>query len=112
VAAINSLILPDSPLSTFWSIIVGLVVVWVTVMLSMIEMKYGKWTGIIGTIVRLLTLFIFLGLVVVFLVQNGKPAGTVTVADMKPTLVGSSASSACCSSCSSASSSPAAPLRR
>ena len=88
VAAINSLILPDSPLSTFWSIIVGLVVVWITVMLSMVEMKYGKWTGIIGTIVRLLTLFIFLGLVVVFLVQHGKPEGTVTVGDMKPTLVG------------------------
>ena len=88
VAAINSLILPDSPLNTFWSIVVGLIVVWVTVMLSMIEMKYGKWTGIIGTVVRLLTLFIFLGLVIVFLVQHGKPEGTVTVADMKPTLVG------------------------
>ena len=50
-------------MSTGWSIIVGLVVVWVTVMLSMIEMKYGKWTGIIGTVVRLLTLFIFLALV-------------------------------------------------
>jgi amino acid transporter len=89
VAAINSLILPaDQPMSTFWSIIVGLVVVWVTVMLSMIEMKYGKWTGIIGTVVRLLTLFIFLALVIVFLVQNGKPAGTVTVAELKPTIVG------------------------
>ena len=88
VAAINSLIVRDNPLSTCWSIVVGLVVVWVTVMLSMIEMKYGKWTGIIGTIVRLLTLFIFLALVIIFLVQHGKPAGTVTVADMKPTLVG------------------------
>jgi len=88
VAAINSLILPDNPLSTFWSIVVGLVVVWVTVMLSMIEMKYGKWTGIIGTIVRLLTLFIFLGLVIVYLFQEGKPAGTVTVADLRPTVVG------------------------
>ena len=89
VAAINSLILPkDQPMSTFWSIIVGLVVVWVTVMLSMIEMKWGKWTGIIGTIVRLLTLFIFLVLVVVFLVQHGKPAGTITVGSLRPTLVG------------------------
>ncbi len=80
VAAINSLILKE-PMSTGWSIVVGLVVVWVTVMLSMIEMKYGKWTGIIGTIVRLLTLFIFLALVVVFLVQNGKPEGTITVCE-------------------------------
>ncbi len=76
-------------MSTGWSIVVGLVVVWVTVMLSMIEMKYGKWTGIIGTVVRLLTLFIFLALVVVFLVQNGKPEGTITVVErLKPTLLG------------------------
>ena len=87
VAAINSLIL-DEPMSTGWSIVVGLVVVWVTVMLSMIEMKYGKWTGIIGTVVRLLTLFIFLALVAVFLVQNGKPEGTITVSDLRPTLLG------------------------
>ena len=87
VAAINSLILTE-PMSTFWSIVVGLVVVWVTVMLSMVEMKYGKWTGIIGTIVRLLTLFVFLGLVVVYLFQEGKPAGTVTVADLQPSIVG------------------------
>ena len=75
-------------MSTGWSIVVGLVVVWVTVMLSMIEMKYGKWTGIIGTVVRLLTLFIFLALVVVFLVQNGKPEGTIVASDLKPTLLG------------------------
>jgi amino acid transporter len=87
VAAINSLILKE-PMSTGWSIVVGLVVVWVTVMLSMIEMKYGKWTGIIGTIVRLLTLFIFLALVIVFLAQNGKPEGTITVASLKPSLLG------------------------
>ena len=79
----------------------------------MIEMKYGKWTGIIGTVVRLLTLFIFLALVVVFLVQNGKPEGTITVGDLKPTLLGlPRPSSACCSSCSSASSSPAARPKR
>ena len=87
VAAINSLIL-KTPMSTFWSIVVGLVVVWATIMLSMVEMRWGKWTGIIGTMVRLLTLFIFLVLVVVFLVQHGKPADTITVASLKPTLVG------------------------
>jgi glutamate:GABA antiporter len=87
VAAINSLIL-DKPMSTTWSIVVGLVIVWVTVMLSMVEMKYGKLTGWIGTIVRLLTLFIFLGLVVVYLFQEGKPAGTVQLGDLKPTVVG------------------------
>ena len=75
-------------MSTGWSIVVGLVVVWVTVMLSMIEMKYGKWTGIIGTVVRLLTLFIFLALVVVFLVQDGKPEGTITVSEPQADALG------------------------
>ena len=111
MAAINSLIL-DEPMSTGWSIVVGLAVVWVTVMLSMIEMKYGKWTGIIGTVVRLLTLFIFLALVVVFLAQNGKPEGTITVAISSRRSWASWPSSACCSSCSSASSSPAGRPRR
>jgi amino acid transporter len=75
-------------MSTSWSIVVGLAVVWVTVMLSMVEMKYGKWTGIIGTVVRLLTVFIFWALVVAFLVKNGRPEGTLAVADLKPSLVG------------------------
>ena len=112
VAAINSLILPE-PMSTFWSIVVGLVVVWVTVMLSMIEMKYGKWTGIIGTIVRLLTLFIFLGpghrLPRAERQARGHASPSPT---SSPASSASSPSSACCSSCSSASSSPAARPRR
>ena len=90
VAAINSLIL-DQPMSTFWSIVVGLVVVWVTVMLSMIEMKYGKWTGIIGTIVRLLTLFIFLGARHRVPRAERQARGDAHASDLKPTLPGSSA---------------------
>jgi glutamate:GABA antiporter len=89
VAAVNSLILkPHHPLGTLASILVGLGVVWACTVLSWIELKWGKWAGAIGTVVRLLTLGIFLVLVVVFLVQHGKPAGTVTVSDLKPSITG------------------------
>ena len=88
VAAVNSLIVPNNPLGTWGSIAVGLGVVWACTVLSWIELRWGKWAGAIGTVVRLLTLAIFLALVVVFLVKEGKPAGTVTVADLKPTIVG------------------------
>jgi amino acid transporter len=70
------------------SIAVGLGVVWACTALSWIELKWGKWAGAIGTVVRLLTLAIFLSLVVVFLVREGKPAGTITIPDLKPTIVG------------------------
>ena len=88
VAAVNSLILPNNPLGTWGSIAVGLGVVWACTVLSWIELKWGKWAGAIGTVVRLLTLAIFLALVVIFLIREGKPAGTITLADLKPTVVG------------------------
>ena len=88
VAAVNSLIVPKHPLGTGGSIAVGLAVVVACTAFSWIELRWGKWAGAVGTVVRLLTLGIFLTLVVVFLVQHGKPAGTVTVSDLKPTATG------------------------
>jgi amino acid transporter len=88
VAAVNSLVVPGHPLGTAASIAVGLAVVVACTAFSWIELRWGKWAGAVGTVVRLLTLGIFLTLVVVFLVQHGKPAGTVTVADLKPTVTG------------------------
>jgi len=88
VAAVNSFFLPHNPLGTWGSIAVGLGVVWACTALSWIELKWGKWAGAIGTIVRLLTWAIFLALVAVFLFTKGKPAGTITVTDLKPSIVG------------------------
>ena len=62
--------------------------VWAIVGLSLVELKWGKWTGILGTIVRLLMLAIFLVLVVAFLISHGKPAGTVTMSSVKPSVTG------------------------
>jgi len=87
VATINTFYLKN-PMGTAASIIVGILVVWAIVGLSLIELKWGKWTGIIGTIVRFLVLAIFLALVIAFLTSHGKPAGTVTVSSLKPSLTG------------------------
>jgi hypothetical protein len=85
VVTINTFYLKN-PMGTAASIIVGVLVVWAIVGLSLIELKWGKWTGIIGTIVRFLVLAIFLALVIAFLTSHGKPAGTVTVSSLKPSL--------------------------
>jgi amino acid transporter len=77
-----------SGFSTFWSIVIGVVVVWAIVGLSMIEVKWGRWTGIIGTVVRVSLLAVFLALVVWFLIAHGKPTGTITWSDLKPSLTG------------------------
>ena len=87
VATINTFYLKN-PMGTAASIVVGILVVWAIVGLSLIELKWGKWTGILGTIVRFLVLAIFLALVIAFLVTKGKPDGTVTVSSMKPTITG------------------------
>ena len=88
VAAVNSLVVPKHPLGTWPSIAVGLGVVCACTLFSWIELRWGKLAGLVGTVVRLLTLGIFLALVVVFLVQHGKPAGTVTFGSLRPTVVG------------------------
>ena len=88
VAVISSSLMLGRPISTVWEIVIGLAVVWAIVGLSIIELKFGRWTGNIGTFVRLAVLFIFLGLVVWFLIKNGKPAGTIGWGSLKPSLAG------------------------
>ncbi len=75
-------------IATIWSIIVGIAVVWAIVGLSIVELKWGRWTGNIGTFVRVACLAIFLVLVAWFLIKNGKPAGTVTWGSLKPSITG------------------------
>lgn len=88
VATINSLVVPNHHLGTWASVLVGVGVVCSVTIVSWIELRWGKWAGAIGTVVRLLALAMFLALVVTFLVQHGKPAGTLTMGDMKPSIAG------------------------
>ncbi len=87
VTTINTFYL-KKPMGTLPSIVVGVAVVWAIVGLSLVELKWGKWTGILGTVVRLLMLVIFLVLVVAFLISHGKPHGTATLASVKPSVTG------------------------
>ena len=88
VAVLSSKLMFNKPIGTVWEIVIGLAVVWAIVGLSIVELRFGRWTGNIGTFVRLAVLFIFLGLVVWFLIRNGKPAGTIGWGSLKPSLTG------------------------
>ncbi len=73
---------------TVWSIVIGLVVVWSIAGVSIVELRWGKLAGTIGTFVRAAVVIVFLGLVGWFLIRHGKPAGTVTWGSLKPSLTG------------------------
>jgi len=90
VATLSSGLMFNKPngIPTVWSIVIGIIVTWAIVGFSIVELKWGKWTGNIGTFVRIAVLAIFLGLVAWFLIKNGKPAGTVTWGSLKPSITG------------------------
>ena len=90
VATLGSGLMFDSAdgIGTVWSIVVGVAVVWAITGFAIVELKWGKLAGIIGALVRAIVIVVFVGLVVWFLVKNGKPAGTITLSSMKPSLAG------------------------
>ena len=90
VATLASGIMFDKPdgLSTTLSIIIGLAVVWAITGVSIIEVKWGRWTGILGTFVRIAMVALFLVLVAWFIIDKGKPAGTIGWGDLKPSISG------------------------
>lgn len=89
VATLSSgLMLDNGGFGTAWSIVIGLAVTWAIIGLSIVEVKWGRWTGIIGTIVRIALVVLFLILVVWFIIDKGKPAGTIGWADLKPSVSG------------------------
>ena len=75
IGVIDVFFTPKHPLNTWESIIVGLVFTWVTILLSVINLKYGKWTGNIGTSLKGLAMAVLLILTVVFLARHGLPHG-------------------------------------
>jgi len=88
VAVLSSKLMFGHAIGTGWEILIGLAVVWSIVGLSVIELKFGRWTGNIGTFVRLAVFFIFIALVAWFLIKNSKPAGTIGWGSLKPSLAG------------------------
>ncbi len=87
IAATDSLILHRQMGKTA-EIIFGLAFVWAVVGTAIIAVKYGKWVTNVGMIVKVLLTVAFLALTVAFLASKGRPAGTVGVADLRPTISG------------------------
>lgn len=84
IAAINVFVLPDHPVNTTWSIVIGLIFVWVNIGIAVVSLKHGKWAGNLGAAFKAIAVFLFVGLVIAYLVKHGVPASTVTAHDMVP----------------------------
>jgi glutamate:GABA antiporter len=87
IATLNTFVL-SKPLGTTGEIIVGLVFTWATVGTAIVAFRYGKWAPNLGTIVKILVVGIFTILFIVFLVHHGRPPGSSTAADLKPSING------------------------
>ena len=87
IAMLNAFVV-KKPLGTAAEIIFGLAFVWVTFLLAAIAMRWGKWGPNVGTIAKAVVAILFVVLVVAFLADKGRPAGTMTASDLKPTLTG------------------------
>lgn len=87
IATLNDFVL-RRPLGTAGEIVVGLIFTWVTVATAIVAFRYGKWAPNIGTIVKIAVVAIFTILFIVFLARHGRPAGVLTVADLKPSVNG------------------------
>jgi glutamate:GABA antiporter len=88
IGAINTFFFPDHPLNTTWSIIVGLIFTWACVGLSVIQLRYGKWTGNLGTVLKAVLVAIFAVLVIGYLVKHGLPSGLAPASSYKPSSTG------------------------
>jgi amino acid transporter len=87
IATLNTFVL-SKPLGTTGEIVVGLIFTWVTVGTAIVAFRYGKWAPNIGTIIKIVVIAVFTILFIVFLVNHGRPAGSSTAADLKPSING------------------------
>jgi glutamate:GABA antiporter len=88
IATLDAFVFTKHPLGTAAEILVGLAFVWVCVGLAIIALRIGKWGPNMGTIVKILAVGIFTVLFIAFLVQHGRPVGTVHAGDLKPSVTG------------------------
>jgi len=87
IATLNDFVL-SKPLGTTGEIVVGLVFTWLTVGTAIVAFRYGKWAPNAGTIIKIVVIAVFTVLFIIFLVHHGRPAGSSTAADLKPSING------------------------
>jgi amino acid transporter len=88
IGVINVFYTPNHPLGTAASIVVGLIFTWVTIFLSVINLKYGKWTGNLGTIFKAIIMVVMAVLGILFLVRHGIPKGIAPGSSYTPSITG------------------------
>jgi len=88
IGVIDVFFTPQHPLNTWESIVVGLAFTWATVLLSIINLKYGKWTGNLGTVLKGIIMVVLAVLTIVFLIRHGVPKGIAPLDSYKPSVTG------------------------
>ena len=79
---------PNTTLNTTEEIIIGLAFTWVTILLSVIALKYGKWTGNLGTIFKAIIMVVMAVLGILFVVREGIPHGVAPASSYSPSISG------------------------
>jgi len=87
IAALDSFVV-RRPLGTGPEIAVGLAFTWVTVGITIVAFRIGKWGPNIGTFVKIVVVGLFTALFIVSLLQRSRPAEVSTPADLRPSVTG------------------------
>jgi glutamate:GABA antiporter len=88
IGVIDVFYTPNHALGTTASIVVGLIFTWVTILLSVINLKYGKWVGNIGTVLKGIIMVTLVVLSIIFLARHGVPKGVATAHSYVPSVTG------------------------
>jgi amino acid transporter len=88
IGVIDVFFTPSHPLGTAASIAVGLIYTWVVIILSIVNLKYGKWTGNLGTIIKAIIMVVMAILAILFLARHGIPKGIAPASSYKPSVTG------------------------
>lgn len=90
-AKIGVLFLPPNGYQSYgWvgPVIVGLIFVWLSIGITVISLRYGKWIATIGAFATVAAVIIFSVLVAVFLIRHGLLSDLAPLSGWKPTLSG------------------------
>jgi amino acid transporter len=88
IGVIDVFFTPKHPLNTWESIVVGLIYTWVVIFLSVINLKYGKWTGNLGTAFKAIIMVVMAVLGILFLARHGIPKGIAPASSYTPSISG------------------------
>jgi len=89
IASVNSFFLKPNgygDVNTLWSIVIGLIFVWVNIVIAVVALKYGKWAANIGAWVKAIAVISFVALVVANLAKHGLTHGIAAGSTYMPSI--------------------------